>query len=316
MWDVFRLTGGFLVMLIGAVASLAQQRYVTFTFDDLPAAGTSDAAEAKAINISILNSLDRHRAPAIGFVIERSVQQLTNGQELLGLWVKHGYDLGNHTFSHTISDNLTAEEFESGIIAGEASFAPVLARVGKTPRYFRFPQNHTGDNEEKHDAIAEFLIHRGYRVAPCTIDNEDVVYNTAYLRALSSKDNESATRVRAEYLAYTSKEIDYYTSLHKQIFGREIPHIMLLHVNRLNADVIEHLLELFEQKQYLFKTLDAALSDPAYDMPDRFLSRYSKSGPMWGYRWAGVLDVRVNGNLETEPSPWVMQYGKATQVTQ
>jgi len=42
-------------------------------------AGSSDAAEAKAINISILNSLDRHRAPAIGFVIERSVQQLTNG---------------------------------------------------------------------------------------------------------------------------------------------------------------------------------------------------------------------------------------------
>jgi hypothetical protein len=117
-------------------------------------------------------------------------------------------------------------------------------------------------------------------------------------------------------LAYTSQEIDYYTSLHKQIFVREIPHIMLLYVNRLNADVIEHLLELFEQKQYLFKTLDAALSDPPYDMPDRFLSRYSKSGPMWGYRWAEVLDVRVNGNLETEPSPWVIQYGKATQVTQ
>jgi hypothetical protein len=79
MWNVFRLTGGFLVMLIGTVASLAQQRYVTFTFDKLPVAGSSDAAEAKAINISILNSLDRHRAPAIGFVIERSVQQLTNG---------------------------------------------------------------------------------------------------------------------------------------------------------------------------------------------------------------------------------------------
>jgi hypothetical protein len=192
----------------------------------------------------------------------------------------------------------------------------VLAKVGKSPRYFRFPQNHTGDNKEKHDALAEFLVHRGYRVAPCTIENEDVVYNTAYLRALSSKDNESATKLRAEYLAYTSKEIDYYTSLHTQIFGREIPHIMLLHVNRLNADVIDHLLELFEQKQYLFKTLDSALSDPAYDTPDRFLSRYSKSGPMWGYRWAEVLDVRVNGNLETEPSPWVIQYGKTTQVTQ
>ena len=66
------------------------------------------------------------------------MQQLTNRQELIGLWVKHGHDLGNHTCSHTISDNLTAEEFESGIVAGEASFAPVLARVGTSPRYFRF----------------------------------------------------------------------------------------------------------------------------------------------------------------------------------
>jgi peptidoglycan-N-acetylglucosamine deacetylase len=111
---------------------------------------------------------------------------------------------------------------------------------------------------------------------------------TPPLRALSSKDNESATKVRAEYLAYTSQEIDYYTSLHKQIFVREIPHIMLLHVNRLNADVIEHLLELFEQKQYLFKTLDAALSDPAYDMPDRFLrdiQRADRCGAIGGLKF-------------------------------
>jgi len=67
MRSVFRFTGGFLVPLIGAPASLAQQRYVTFTFDDIPVAGPGDAAEAKAINISILNFLDRHRAPAPGW---------------------------------------------------------------------------------------------------------------------------------------------------------------------------------------------------------------------------------------------------------
>ena len=310
MANVFRITCSFLVVLIGAVASLAQQHSVALTFDDLPAAGIVNPAEARAINTAIINALDRHRASAIGFVIGQRVQELGNGQELIGQWVKHGYDLGNHTFSHGISDNLTATEFESDIVAGEASFAPALARVGKSPRYFRFPQSHTGDNKEKHDAIAEFLIRRGYRVAPCTIDNEDVVYNNAYLRARFSKDKESATRIRAEYLVYTATEIDYYTGLHKQIFGREIPHIIALHVNRLNADVIDQLLELFEQKHYLFKTLDSVLSDPAYDTPDRFLSRYSKSGPMWGYRWAEVLDVRVNGNLETEPSPRVIQCGQ------
>jgi len=106
-------------------------------------------------------------------------------------------------FLTQLSDNLTAEEFESGIVAGEASFAPVLARVGKTPRYFRFPQNHTGNNEEKHDAIAEFLIHRGYRVAPCTIDTEDVVYNTAFKGVIEQGQrvgNKGPSRIFGLYL--------------------------------------------------------------------------------------------------------------------
>jgi peptidoglycan/xylan/chitin deacetylase (PgdA/CDA1 family) len=311
--NIFRFTAAFLVLLVGVATSTAQRRYVAITFDDLPAAGTTGAAEASSINLSILHALDRHHVPAIGFVIGRRVQELENGAALIGQWVKRGYDLGNHSFSHTIYDNLTTEEFERDIVAGESSFAPALAKAGKSPRYFRFPQNHTGDTQDKHDAIAEFLIHRGYRVSPCTIDNEDFVYNSAYLKALASKDNESAAKVRAEYLAYTSKEIDYYAALHKQIFGREIPQVMLLHVNRLNADVLEQLLELFKEKQYLFETLDSALADPAYQRPDRFLTRYSKSGAMWGYRWAEDLHVRINGNLETEPSAWVIQYGKTNE---
>src|SRR5258708_36146858 len=39
--------------------------------------------------------------------------------------------------------------------------------------------------------------------------------------------------------------------------------------------------ELFEQKHYRFVTLDAALSDPAYNTPDTFVPRFSKYGPMW-----------------------------------
>jgi peptidoglycan/xylan/chitin deacetylase (PgdA/CDA1 family) len=312
MPDLFRLMGVFLLVVVCAVSSLAQQRSVALTFDDLPAAGTSDLSEARSINISILDSLDRHHAPSIGFVIERKVQEIgqRQGQQLLDKWVERGYELGNHTFSHTISDDLTAEQFERGIVAGETSFAVSLAKAGKTPRYFRFPENHTGDTKDKHDAIAAFLTRRGYKVAVCTIDNEDYAFNASYLKMLSSKDDISAARLRAEYLAYTSTEIGYYTGLHKQIFGREIPHIMLLHVNRLNADLIDKLLELFERKQYRFVSLHAALSDPAYSIPDKFLPKFSKYGPMWGYRWAGQLGVQVNGALESEPPSWVLHYGQ------
>jgi peptidoglycan/xylan/chitin deacetylase (PgdA/CDA1 family) len=312
MLNLLRIMSAVSFLVVCGVSSLAQQRSVALTFDDLPLAGTADPAEARSINISILDSLDRHHAPSIGFVIERSVQEIgeSQGKQLLDQWVERGHELGNHTFSHTISDDVTAEQFERGIVAGEASFAAALAKAGKTPRYFRFPENHTGDTKDKHDAIAEFLKKRGYKVAVSTIDNEDYAFNAAYLKMLTNKDDVYAAKLRAEYLGYTSAEIDYYTGLHKQIFGREIPHVMLLHVNRLNADLIDKLLELFQQKQYRFVTLDAALSDPAYRTPDAFVPRFSKYGPMWGYRWAAELRVRVNGALESEPPAWVLQYGK------
>ncbi len=128
-----------------------------------------------------------------------------------------------------------------------------------------------------------------------------------YRSLLSKHDNASAARLRSDYLAYTSTEIDYYSGLHKQIFGREIPHVMLLHANKLNADLIDKLLTLFEQKQYRFVTLDEALSDPAFDTPDTFYTQY---GWMWGYRWAKELGIKVNGSLESEPPAWVLHYGK------
>jgi peptidoglycan/xylan/chitin deacetylase (PgdA/CDA1 family) len=309
MLNLFRIMGACLFVVICALSSVARQRSVALTFDDLPVAGTADPTEARFINISILNSLDRHHAPAIGFVIERGVQEVgrSQGEELLNQWVRRGHELGNHTLSHVDMNDLTVEQIEQEIVAGEASFAVALAKVGKTPHYFRFPQNHTGNTKDKHDAVAAFLAQRGYRVAACTIDNEDYVFNAAYLAMLSRKDEVSAAKLRSDYLAYTSTEIDYYTGLHKQIFGREIPHVMVLHVNRLNADLIDKMLELFEQKQYRFVTLNVAMSDCAFDTPDTFVTKY---GWMWAYRWAKDLGVRVNGSLESEPPAWVLQYAK------
>ncbi len=150
-----------------------------------------------------------------------------------------------------------------------------------------------------------FLKDRGEQVATCTIDNSDYLFNKAYVRALGRSDAEFARRLQKEYLAHTASEIDYYSSLNKQVLGYEPPHVMLLHDNRLNADLIEDLLKLFEGKGYKFVSLGAAQADPAYSIPDTFISQY---GPMWGYRWARERNVRVNGSLEPEPPKWVTDY--------
>jgi hypothetical protein len=56
---------------------------------------------------------------------------------------------------------------------------------------------------------------------------------------------------------------------------------MLFHLNRLNADSMDQLLGIFEEKHYTFVTLDAAQSDAAHNKLDTYVPRCE---PMWGYR--------------------------------
>jgi len=185
--------------------------------------------------------------------------------------------------------------------------------AGVRTKFLRFPFNHAGDTVAKRDAVRAFLTGRGYQIATCTIDTSDYVFNEAYALMQERQDVTSITRLWAEYLAYTAAEIDYYESLNVQVFRQSIPQVMLLHANRLNADLIEQLLTIFETKAFRFVTLEEAQADPAYQTPD---GPPTKFGPMWGYRWAKAREIKVNGAAETEPPAWIVKYGKMRPARQ
>jgi peptidoglycan/xylan/chitin deacetylase (PgdA/CDA1 family) len=300
-----------------SLSLLGQGRSVAITVDDLPYAGgapvaasASDSASmVRIVNRRLLEVLQAHHVPATGFVIQKTVESLgsVSGASILKEWTSRGFDLGNHTYSHPDINGLSPEQIKQEIVRGELMIGPLMEESGKKLAYFRFPMNHTGDTGEKHDLIAAFLSQRGYRLATCTIDNSDYLFSAAYVQMLATNDGESAQRLRADYLAYTSTEIDYYAALNKQVFGYEPPQVMLLHDNRLNADVIEQVLQLFTDKEYRFVSLDAAQADAAYRTPETFTTKY---GQMWGYRWARARNVKINGSLEPDPPKWILQYGK------
>ena len=63
------------------------------------------------------------------------------------------------------------------------------------------------------------------------------------------------THAHQQRRSLRKEEIDYYNDLHKHVFGREIPQVMLLYANRLNAELIDKLLQIFVM-------LDQAQSTP------------------------------------------------------
>jgi peptidoglycan/xylan/chitin deacetylase (PgdA/CDA1 family) len=305
-----------LVTLFLRCVLTAQTHTVAMTVDDLPfLPGTlqpltpMDASSALVTNEAILRAFSRHQIPATGFVVEQNVERLgaESGGKILKLWIRPGFDVGNHFFSHADTDVISVEAAEQEILRGETTIRPLLGSVSREPRYLRFPYNHTGDTKEKHDAIAAFLAAHGYRMAPCTIDSSDYMFNNTYALARARHDEQTAAKVRADYIAYSAAEIDWYTKLDQQVFGRDVPHIMLLHDTPLNADTIEAVIALFVQRGYHFVTLTDALKDTAYAVPETYITKF---GPMWGYRWAKELDVKVDGRDEPDPPAWIGQYAR------
>lgn len=293
-------------LLLTISSAFGQSKTVAITIVSAAPGGVTpaDLPQAIAVNERLLAAFQRHHVPVTGFVIEKRVENLGTdaGRAILRKWVAAGFDLGNHFYSHADTNNLTIEQIKQEIIGGEPSITLVLGEAGRKPQFLRFPFNHTGDTKEKHDAIAAYIASRGYRLAPCTIDNSDWVFNAKYAGLLGKHDDALAAKLRSEYLAYTAAEIDWYAALNRQVLGYEPSEIMLLHDNQLNADVMDDVLKLFEDRHYGFVPLAEAEQDPVYKAPDSYITKY---GPEWGYRWAAERGVKVNGSLEPEPPKWV-----------
>jgi len=290
-------------------------RKVAITVDDLPyvtgddsrAMGTGDAAAATISNRRLLDVLAKHHVPVTGFVIEKSVETLgvPAGRAILQNWIDHGFDLGNHSYAHPDFDKLTAAEMEDQITRGEATISPLMRNAGRQLQFFRFPYNHAGDTQAKHETLAAFLAQHNYRLAPCTIENEDWVFTERLFRMRARHKDADANRLIEDYLKFTAAQIDYFAGLNKQIFGYEPPEILLIHDNPLNSETVDRLLGLFEQRGYQFVSLTEAESDPAYTTPETFVTQY---GPMWSYRWARVKGIKVDGSKEPDPPAWIVNY--------
>ena len=310
---LFRLIGVTPIMVLLLSLSVAGQadrpaRKMAVTFDDLPyvAIGQQDFASAQRATREILRVLKAHNVHVVAFVNEGKLQipgEVDVRIAVLQQWVDAGAILGNHTYSHPDFNMLTIEQFEDEIIKGEV-FTPRLMQVHQPYQlYFRHPMTHTGDTLAKKEAIETFLNARGYKVTPHTIENSDFIFNVGYVSALRKKDEVTARRLREAYLDFSIAATNFAEHISPQIFGREVTQTLLIHANDINAACLDELLTRFAARGYSFVTLDEAMSDPAYQTKDIYVS---KAGPSWLWRWMKSKGMNVSFEDDPDPPRWVM----------
>lgn len=268
-------------------ATLLLAATVALTFDDIPGVSLPVASckERLQWNRKLLTTLGTHHAPALGLVVGSPG---CDAAPFLNLWLDTGHDLGNHTFSHRDLNRMSAEAYTADIERGAIPLRAALARRGKKLRYFRHPMLHAGDTREKKAAVDGYLRERGYLVAPVTFDNQEWVFAERYAKALVEKADTSS--IRAAYLAHMEATVAFFEKRTREVLGRDIAHVLLLHMNAINADTLDDLLKMLERRGYRFVTMDEALRDAAYAQPDTYVGR---EGLSWIHRWAVAKGMPV-----------------------
>ena len=280
---------------------------LALTFDDLPGADTkAPLADLQDQNRRMLQALHDAGATATGFVNEGRLQR--DGERdarvaILTAWLDAGCDLGNHTEAHLGLTATPLREYEDGVVRGEVVTRALLAARGRKPEYFRHPFTQTGPTPEIKEAFETFLKERGYTIAPFTVEAADYLFASLYDDALEAKDSAAATRIREAYLAHNDVMFAWFETLARESFGRAIPHVLLAHVNRLNADALPDLLRRLRARGYAFVPLKQALSDAAYATPDRYVGKH---GPSWLHRWSVALDRPMRLRDEPDPPQWAL----------
>jgi len=283
------------------------KREVAITIDDLPMGG--DASNLQAVQSAtkrMIAALATQKAPAIGFINESKIHvkgEVDERIDVLRSWLDGGSTLGNHTYSHLNLFHTPLQQYQDDVIRGEVITRRLLEERGAKLAYFRHPFMNTGPTKEIKASLDQFLAARNYKVVPYTIEIADNVFNAAHAKAIQQKDNELKTRIRAAYLDYLDTRFDFFERLSEKNLGYEVKQIFLFQVNELNAECLPDLLERLKKRGYSFITLDQALQDKAYQIPDEYIG---PGGFSWLHRWTFNLRQPINVRAEPEPPKFIL----------
>ncbi len=263
------IVGCIVSMLVSAVAAAEK---IALTFDDLPLNGALAAGTTEVDLVQrTLPILQARNVVAFGFVNARKLEANPNGAAALRLWVAGRQRIGNHSYSHVDLNTHSIDDYGRDILRNEPALE--LLSAGQDWRWFRYPYLREGDVTAKRDGVRAFLHEHRYRVAQTTIDYEDYLWNTPYARCAERRDTAAIARLRDTYLQAAGAAIDASRDMARRVFGREVNHVLLLHLGAFTPEILPDLLTLLDARGFDVVTLEEAQVDPLFQSDPRYLGR-------------------------------------------
>jgi peptidoglycan-N-acetylglucosamine deacetylase len=255
-----------LVSAVAVTATVASARaqQIAFTWDDLPAHSALPPGETRVeIGRKLISAMkDAHIPPVYGFVNGILTEKESLSTPMLKEWRDAGFPLGNHTWSHMNLNQHSLAEWEADTLKNEALLKSYMG--SEDWHWLRYPNLAEGDTPQKREGARRFLAEHGYKIAAVTMSFGDYLYNGPYARCVAKNDSPSIKQLEDSYLAAADATIDYTRAMSKQLYGHDIPYVLLMHVGALDARMLPRLLKLYRDKGFNFISLQDAEKDPFY----------------------------------------------------
>jgi peptidoglycan/xylan/chitin deacetylase (PgdA/CDA1 family) len=248
---------------------------LAITVDDLPWNGPAPPEGRKVETQRLLASLEAHGAPATGFV---TCGRVPADAPILKLWLDSGMALGNHSQAHRDLNNAPLDLWLQDVRTCDARLEEV---IGGVVRFFRYPMLHQGPTDERRQAALELLRELDYRIAHVTVDNSEWMLSRPYEDALRSGNEAKAKRIGRLLIEHIVSVVHHAQDVARRKVGRDVDQVLLLHATELVADHMDALLDTLAAEGFLFISLEEALADSVYQLPDAYTG---PKGLSWLYR--------------------------------
>ncbi len=274
---------------------------IAFTLDDLPVyphLALAPGHTPPSVADKIIEAFARNEVNGV-FAYSNSwpLDVDTEAAEIFDTWVGAGHHIGNHTHSHPLLNETSAEDFIHDISTGDALLAPWMRTAPR--KTFRYPLDLWGNTEEKRLSVRSHLDAMGYTPVEVTSWFFEWEWDRAWQWLLQTGKTDEAEGLQEEFIDFCVAQLAYDRTCCQDYFGRDIVGIGLAHNVGFIAEVLDRLLARMCREGIEFVPLEEALADPAYArggsiVSDRFLVYQQKLAAADGKELPAVAPESAN----------------------
>lgn len=252
--------GRWLLVILSCVPMAAQR--VALSLDDAPFLRPAPRLSAPDQHRTMRAALQTRGVQAILFTNGINGGDSPEGKAILRAWGEAGHLLANHSYSHwdLNREDVKLAAYEADVVRGEALIRNL---PGFTKRY-RYPFLRAGNTVAKRDGFYAFLQARGDGIGHVSIDSADWLLDERLRLRLEREPEADLAPYREVYLKHLWACARFYDAWSREVFGRPIPHVLLLHSRLLNGLFLGDVIDFFRAQGWIWITPVEAFKDPVY----------------------------------------------------